>query len=224
MFVRGQPSAEKVPAVGVFFSCRRRTEIDGANRRRRDGRESRGPPAAFERALPDRGLRGHCENNPMKSRRTKKALALSVVVTVASVSGCGPTHTNNPPEPVDHINPPAPDPEPGEVPPPDGPTGEPTAQLPRRGQLVTAPDGCRWVARFDPPDCPPDASCNPPPPEVYPVTCPAWVGGAPPADQVERYPDGGCFTRLSRDKTCESPDDCQPAMVLGADVECPAGR
>jgi hypothetical protein len=111
---------------------------------------------------------------------SKKKLALSVVVTVALLPGCGnePIRTANPPPPDNlHINPP-PTPSasesstpPKEVP-PDGDTKTDGLRDPKPNEKVERrADNTCWV--YPNIDCPPPESgmtCNPPPPTQ--VKCP----------------------------------------------------
>lgn len=95
------------------------------------------------------------------TRRAKGLLSASFVVTLIGASGCKATQTGG-----------------------SGATG-PTDEVPRKPSIFKSEgEGCRYML---PEHCPPDVSCNPPPP-MY-ADCPPEMrgdGGEPPAPSYAR--------------------------------------
>ena len=103
--------------------------------------------------------------------RKQGFFAASFVVTTSLVA-CGAQQTQqpptNPPNPEPHVNPPGPTTTTTTTSTATAPNGKPLPIAPAGGTVSKGADGrCMWMEDMK---CPPDATCNPPPPME--VQCP----------------------------------------------------
>ena len=164
----------------------------------------------------------------------RTTLAASFIVTVSTTFGCAPVQptaqlTHNPPQPVPTATiatsdgAPAPDPISPETDPDTAPPEGELRDVPDRpGRVTRDGDTCTWMATYEPAPCPADAQCNPPPPEMFAVTCPA-LPDAPVGATVQKRADGTCFYRERHVSGCKPGVRCNPPPPRRHDVRCPHG-